>query len=303
MVAADRDEARARVRGLPAEEDVGDLLPDRRGVDPVLAVVRHLDLPATLRLADGRAHGVGHLICVHEDRALDVPGGAGEEAEIVHAERDLVDGDRRGLADVPRLEPPELLGVLLHEVGEPMDERVPLVVAHRGPRTLVERLAGGSHGPVGVGLAAARCRACRLAQRESERGELEARPELREPGGGHPLRQHGQLTLLRDEHAVLADEPGVRRVSELPRDAVEPGDAVPRSWWFRTTVRTLASLAMRPTSIGVECVSATCRKMFSGLPASAAAFARAMLSRYVPWSMTSHTNTSAPLASFTMFSE
>ena len=60
---------------------------------------------------------------------------------------------------------------------------------------------------------------------------------------------------------------------------------------------------MRPTSLGVECVSATWRKMLSGLPAAAASLARAMLFSYVRWSMTSQTNTSAPRASLTMFAE
>ena len=50
--------------------------------------------------------------------ALEVPRGAGEEAEVVGHDARLVDRDPPRLADVPRLEPRELLGVLVDHVGE-----------------------------------------------------------------------------------------------------------------------------------------------------------------------------------------
>src|SRR6266576_2217941 len=44
------------------QEDVRHLLADRLRVDPVLGVVRELDLASALRLADGCLHGVGHAV-------------------------------------------------------------------------------------------------------------------------------------------------------------------------------------------------------------------------------------------------
>ena len=54
------------------EQDVGHLAPDRLRVDAVLGVVRELDLPAALGLADRRLHRVGDVVGVHQDRAVDV---------------------------------------------------------------------------------------------------------------------------------------------------------------------------------------------------------------------------------------
>ena len=73
---------------------------------------------------------------------LEVARGAGEEAEVVDGERDLVDGDRRRLADVLGLELPQLFGVLLHDVREREQElhpvlrrlRLPLVPCRRARR-------------------------------------------------------------------------------------------------------------------------------------------------------------------------
>ena len=50
--------------------------------------------------------------------ALEVPGGAGEEAEVVGRERHLLARERDRLADVPRLDLRELLGVVGDHVGE-----------------------------------------------------------------------------------------------------------------------------------------------------------------------------------------
>src|SRR6185436_13868553 len=59
--------------------------------------------------------------------ALEVPRRAGEEAEVVRHHAGLVDGDPPRLADVPRLESRELLGVLVDHVGEPEQELHPVL--------------------------------------------------------------------------------------------------------------------------------------------------------------------------------
>ena len=59
--------------------------------------------------------------------ALEVPRRAGEEAKVVGHQARLVDGDPPGLADVPRLEAGELLGVLVDHVGEPEQELHPVL--------------------------------------------------------------------------------------------------------------------------------------------------------------------------------
>ena len=59
--------------------------------------------------------------------------------------------------------------------------------------------------PIGCGLAAAGCGTGGLAHRHAAAdGELDAGPDLRQPGGSAPApaRQHGQLALLRHDHAV-----------------------------------------------------------------------------------------------------
>src|SRR5206468_3422425 len=50
--------------------------------------------------------------------AFEVAGGAGEEPQVVRAERHLVAGNHQRLADVARLDLSELLGVVLDHVGE-----------------------------------------------------------------------------------------------------------------------------------------------------------------------------------------
>ncbi len=56
-------------------DEVGDGLPDRLRVDPVLAVVLLLDEAPALGLGDGAAHRVRDHIRVQDDPARDVPGG------------------------------------------------------------------------------------------------------------------------------------------------------------------------------------------------------------------------------------
>ena len=81
-----------------------DLLDDRRGLDPVLAVVGLLDRPPPRRLVDRAAHRVRHGVGVEETRPcevarraarrLDQRGLAAEEALLVRVE-DRDDGDLR----------------------------------------------------------------------------------------------------------------------------------------------------------------------------------------------------------------
>ena len=77
------------------QEDIRHLLADRLGVDPVLGVVRELDLTAALGLADGRLHGVGHAVGVHQDGPVHVAGSPSDRL------------DQRG----PGAEEPLLVGV------------------------------------------------------------------------------------------------------------------------------------------------------------------------------------------------
>ena len=72
---------------------------------------------------------------------LQVPGGAGEEPQAVRHRARLVDRDPPRLADVLRLEPRELLGVLVDDVREreeklhPILRGLPLPLAPRLPRS------------------------------------------------------------------------------------------------------------------------------------------------------------------------
>ena len=74
--------------------------------------------------------------------ALHVARGAGEEAQVVHHERDLVLEERAArLARVGRLEVGELVGVLLDRVGQ-LEQRL-RALAGRGGGPALERAAGG----------------------------------------------------------------------------------------------------------------------------------------------------------------
>ena len=86
--------------------------------------------------------------------ALEVARRAGEEAEVVDREGDLVHGDRGRLADVLGLELPQLLGVLLHDVREREQELHPVLRRLRPP--LVPGVARGVDRPLGVLRRAAR---------------------------------------------------------------------------------------------------------------------------------------------------
>src|SRR6266550_6137592 len=91
------------------EEDVRYLLSDRLGIDPVLGVVGELDLTPALGLADGRLHGVGDAVGVHQDGPihvarrspdrLDQRGPGAEEPFFVGVE----DRDQRHLGEVEPL--------------------------------------------------------------------------------------------------------------------------------------------------------------------------------------------------------
>ena len=62
--------------GLEELRDVADALDDRRGRDAVVLVVLELDRAAAVGLLDRRAHRRRLLVGVHQDRAVDVAGGA-----------------------------------------------------------------------------------------------------------------------------------------------------------------------------------------------------------------------------------
>ena len=80
--------------------------------------------------------------------ALEVARRAGEEAQVVGHHAGLVDGDPPRLADVERLEPRELLGVLVDDVGE-LEEELHAVL-RRLPLPLVPRLLRRVDGPLDV---------------------------------------------------------------------------------------------------------------------------------------------------------
>src|SRR5579884_1655146 len=94
---------------------------------------------------------------------LEVAGRAGEEAQVVGREGHLVAGRHQGLADVLRLQARELLGVLVEDVGEGVQELGPFL------RRLLEpggkRRLGGLDRPVDVLGATARHVCDRLAGR------------------------------------------------------------------------------------------------------------------------------------------
>ena len=85
------------------------VLADGLGGDAVFLVVLLLDGPAALRLGDGLLHGRRHLVGVHDDLALGVPGGtadgldkaaaAAQEALLVRVQN----GHQRYLGDVQTL--------------------------------------------------------------------------------------------------------------------------------------------------------------------------------------------------------
>jgi hypothetical protein len=60
-----------------------------------------------------------------------------------------------GFAHVARVGHCQLICVLVHEVGESVQDRLPLLESHPRPRPLIEGLASSRNGAVGIRLAAA----------------------------------------------------------------------------------------------------------------------------------------------------
>jgi hypothetical protein len=88
--------------------------------------------------------------------------GAGEEAQVVGRDRDLVVDDRLWLADVRRLEGPQLVRVLVQGVGQPEQRLGALLRRRLAP--LRKRLLRRLDGAVDIGLASARNLADHLAR-------------------------------------------------------------------------------------------------------------------------------------------
>ena len=93
-----------------------------------------------------RVHGVG---IPHRQAGV-----IGEEPEVPHAASHVMVRLRDRLAHVARVRHGELVGVLLHEIGKPVDDRLPLLEAHPRPRPLVERPPRGLDRTIGIRLAA-----------------------------------------------------------------------------------------------------------------------------------------------------
>jgi hypothetical protein len=124
-------------------------------------------------------------------------GGAGEEADLVHARRDLLfHGEPERFAGVLRLGPHQLLRSLLYRVGDPEHGHLPL--RGRGVAPRLEGLLRRPKGPVDVLLAG-----------ERRLGEHLARGRVHQVVG-LAARRLGVLAT----HKVL-DRPRVRHLSSL----------------------------------------------------------------------------------------
>jgi hypothetical protein len=74
----------------------------------------------------------------------------GEEPEVPHRPGDVVPGLLERLGHVRRVEAGEVVGPLLHEVGEAVDGLGPLDPPHPRPRPLVEGPPGALDRPLGI---------------------------------------------------------------------------------------------------------------------------------------------------------
>ena len=97
---------------------------------------------------------------------LEIARSSGEEAKVVGRKGDLVARDRCRLAHVPRLELPELLGVLLHHVGQLEQDLHPVLRRLRAP--LFPRCLRGVDRALDIALRAARHLGDHLAGRGIE---------------------------------------------------------------------------------------------------------------------------------------
>ena len=145
--------------------------------------------------------------------ALEVPRRAGEEAEVVRHQAGLVDGDPPRLADVPRLEARELLGVLVDHVGEPEQELHPV---------LRRLLAPGLPRPLGRGDRAVDV----LLPGPRHLGDDLARRRIQHL---HRLAREGVDELAVDEHLLLRHR-NAHRSSFARRDSAgaESRGSIPR---------------------------------------------------------------------------
>ena len=119
---------------------------------------------------------------------------AGEEAQVVRGEREvrlapeLVGGSR-----LERLDPGELIGVRVAQVGQPVHRRNPLGQEHPRPASVAERRARRDHRPIDIRLGPGRHAPDELAG---------GRAVDLEPG---PARRLDSLAV--DEHRMVGGEP------------------------------------------------------------------------------------------------
>ena len=157
---------------------------------------RHLGADAD-RLAPDHRGVVLHVLA--RAAALEHPGGAGEEPDLVHRGRDLLGpGQRDRLAGVAGLGLDELVGPLLDRVGEP--EQGQAALGRGGVPPALERVGRGLHG--GVHVLAAGYRRVRVNLAGTRIDHI----------AGAPIAGVGELAV--DEvlqRAVCHLEPSIRR--------------------------------------------------------------------------------------------
>ncbi len=210
--------------------------------------------------------------------ALEVAGGAGEEAEVVGRERHLVARGHERLADVHRLELRELLGVLVHHVGELVEELRALL------RRLLEPLRRGGlrrlDRAVDVLGAAARHLGDRLAGRGRDHlhrlaggrvGELAADQDLvLRCGGAHvsSLAHTAGISAASTASVTCAEPRRMTPVSRITRCASATGITVMTMTAKATTLMTGSCCPCRMLSrmkIGSVCCAPAVKRRHDDL--------------------------------------